>query len=72
MSNDNVTYQPASDEPIIYCRLCKDPAVGIYHMPEGCACAPDPVQALCAQHRQCAEPLAGMWPVVEGEKDVTG
>lgn len=25
-------------------------AVGIYYVPEGCNCFPDPVQALCQQH----------------------
>jgi hypothetical protein len=34
----------------IKCRFgCAHP-IGIYHVPEGCACWPDPVQALCAQH----------------------
>lgn len=33
------------------CRFsCDDPVVGIYYIPEGCWCWPDPVQALCAQH----------------------
>jgi hypothetical protein len=32
------------------CRFgCAHP-IGIYHIPKGCACWPDPVQALCAQH----------------------
>lgn len=29
---------------------CADPVVGIYHIPEGCWCFPDQVQALCGQH----------------------
>lgn len=34
----------------VLCRHgCADP-VGIYHIPEGCNCFLDPVQALCAQH----------------------
>lgn len=49
--------------PTIYCRLCDAPAVGIYHMPRGCICASDPVQALCAQHIQRATPIAGMWEI---------
>ena len=33
------------------CRFgCKSPSIGIYYVPEGCICWPDPVQALCAQH----------------------
>lgn len=45
--------------PAIPCRFsekgCKSPAVGIYHVPEGCHCWPDPVQALCVHHIQKAE-----------------
>lgn len=29
---------------------CVDEPIGIYHIPEGCNCFPDPIQALCAQH----------------------
>jgi hypothetical protein len=29
---------------------CQSHAVGIYYVPEGCNCFPDPVQALCEQH----------------------
>lgn len=50
----------AEKAPIIYCRLCATPAVDIYHMPGGCVCAADPVQALCAQHAAKASPLDGM------------
>ena len=25
-------------------------ATGLYHVPEGCNCFPDPIQALCEQH----------------------
>lgn len=52
----NMTEAP----PIICCRLCSAPAVDIYHMPGGCVCAADPVQALCAQHAAKASPLDGM------------
>ena len=34
----------------IKCRFGCDAPVGIFHMPEGCICWRDPVQALCAQH----------------------
>ena len=40
--------------PVLPCRFsargCQDHAVGIFHVPEGCHCWPDPIQALCAQH----------------------
>jgi hypothetical protein len=35
----------------VKCRFgCDDPVVGIYHIPEGCWCWKDPIQALCGQH----------------------
>ena len=35
----------------VRCRFgCDEEPIGIYHVPGGCACFPDPVQALCAQH----------------------
>lgn len=39
----------------IRCRFGCDDPVGIYHVPEGCICWRDPVQALCAQHFYKAE-----------------
>lgn len=36
-------------------RGCRGAVVGVYSVPEGCACWPDPVQALCAQHLITAE-----------------
>jgi hypothetical protein len=42
-------------DPEIKCRFgCYHP-VGIYHVPEGCICWKDPIQALCAQHLITAE-----------------
>jgi hypothetical protein len=40
------------DWEAIPCRheRCPTHAVGVYHVPEGCNCFPDPVQALCEQH----------------------
>jgi len=39
----------------VRCRFgCANP-VGVYHVPEGCICWSDPVQALCAQHFLTAE-----------------
>jgi hypothetical protein len=38
------------------CRFgCDSPVVGLFHVPEGCWCWPDPVQALCGQHAIKAE-----------------
>lgn len=37
------------------CRFGCEHAIGIYHVPEGCICWRDPVQALCAQHLYSAE-----------------
>ena len=31
------------------------PVAGIYHVPRGCICWPDPIQALCMQHFITAE-----------------
>lgn len=40
--------------PELPCRFsergCTGHAVGIFHVPQGCHCWPDPIQALCAQH----------------------
>lgn len=59
---DDVTPSPAPVQPpeggtgwpVLPCRFsargCQDHAVGIFHVPEGCHCWPDPIQALCAQH----------------------
>jgi hypothetical protein len=38
------------------CRFgCSSPVFGVYHLPEGCVCWPDPVQALCLQHSITAQ-----------------
>jgi hypothetical protein len=34
---------------------CRGEAVGIFHVPLGCVCWVDPVQALCAQHLEKAQ-----------------
>ena len=36
--------------PCRHAPRCSSCAVGVYHIPEGCNCFPDPVQALCEQH----------------------
>lgn len=42
------------------CRRCDDEAVAVFEFPEGCACSPEQVQALCAQHAFKATPRSGM------------
>ncbi len=40
----------------VKCRFgCDDLVHGIYHVPEGCHCWEDPIQALCWQHASKAE-----------------
>jgi hypothetical protein len=42
---------PRADLAALTCRFgCKSPVVGVFHVPAGCVCWRDPVQALCAQH----------------------
>lgn len=54
--------RPSLDAP---CRFgCKDPAAGIYYVPNGCICWPDPVQALCAQHIETAESVGPLYCIV--------
>lgn len=54
------------------CRFgCKNP-VGIYHVPEGCICWADPIQALCMQHFIKAEsegPITRIVDLIEGKID---
>lgn len=38
------------DWPNLKCRHGCDNPVGIFHVPKGCVCWPDPVHALCMQH----------------------
>lgn len=41
---------------LLRCRFNHDAAVvGLFFMPKGCVCWPDPVQALCRQHLIKAE-----------------
>jgi hypothetical protein len=38
------------------CRFgCGDPPVGIFHVPQGCVCFTDPLQALCLHHSERAQ-----------------
>lgn len=39
------------------CRFGCEDSIGLFFMDEGCACYPDHIQALCAQHATTAEPL---------------
>ena len=42
------------------CQRCDDEAVAVFEFPEGCACSPEQVQALCAHHAFKATPRGGM------------
>lgn len=50
------------------CRFGCDEVVGLFHVPQGCVCWTDPVQALCGQHAERAQSsgsitlIAGAWP----------
>jgi hypothetical protein len=38
------------------CRFgCDAPVLGIFHMPQGCICWTDPIQALCEHHADRAQ-----------------
>lgn len=40
----------------VRCRFgCDEPIYGVFHIPSGCVCWPDPVQALCWQHTEKAQ-----------------
>lgn len=41
----------------VKCRFGCEAPIGIYHVPAGCVCWPDPVQALCEQHVVTAESI---------------
>ena len=51
--------QPEIDWDKLQCRFASPthnaPVIGIYHVPKGCICWPDPIQALCMQHFVTAE-----------------
>jgi hypothetical protein len=47
------------------CRFGCDDPVGIYHMPEGCWCWPDQVQALCWQHADKAQSHGAITRIVD-------
>lgn len=43
----------------IKCRFGCDTPEGLYHVPSGCVCWSDPVQALCKQHEYTIETDGG-------------
>lgn len=56
----------------IKCRFGCDAPIGIFHVPEGCICWRDPVQALCGQHLYKAESMGSVICIVdfmEGQPD---
>jgi dCTP deaminase len=62
--------RPKVDVP---CRFgCRAPAVGIFYVPEGCICWPDPVQALCAQHVVTAESIGPVREIVSFRDPAAG
>lgn len=54
---------------ILKCRFgCEEPPAAIVYLPGGCACFPDTVQALCAQHIASCSPVDGIhWVVATGK-----
>lgn len=53
------------------CRFGCEGPVGIYHVPRGCVCWDDPVQALCPQHVVTAEsagPITALVALTEDGK----
>jgi hypothetical protein len=62
---DKLPFVPLSD---LKCRFGCEHVVGIFYIPDGCVCWPDPVQALCGQHAiksQSFGPIqliVGEWP----------
>lgn len=49
----------------IKCRFgCENP-IGIYHVPDGCICWADPIQALCPQHLLTAESIGPIEVIVD-------
>lgn len=52
------------------CRFgCKDPAVGIFYIKEGCICWPDHIQALCMQHFITAESEGDVLEIISFEEE---
>jgi hypothetical protein len=53
------------DFETLKCRFGCDNPIGIFHIPEGCVCWRDPVQALCMQHFVKAESTGPITIVVD-------
>lgn len=52
----SLALDPATEIPCRFAEVgCQSPATAIYHVPKGCVCWPDPVQALCDQHQNTIE-----------------
>jgi hypothetical protein len=47
------------------CRFGCDNPIGIFHVPDGCICWRDPVQALCMQHFITAESTGPITIIVD-------
>lgn len=57
----------------VRCRFgCTDMPIGIYHVPEGCICYRDPIQALCAHHFSRAQSEGHIiWLIARFAKGIT-
>jgi hypothetical protein len=66
--NELAQWGRSGEELDIRCRFGDHaPAVGIYWVPKGCICWPDPVQALCMQHFLTAESTGDIIRIVDLE-----
>jgi hypothetical protein len=61
----SVKIAPANEMAKVQCRFgCRAP-IGIFHVPAGCICFADPVQALCMQHLVKAESCGPITCIVD-------
>jgi hypothetical protein len=61
----DVTVAPPHELAKLRCRFGCDAPVGIFHVPAGCICWRDPVQALCMQHFVKAESTGPITCIVD-------
>lgn len=53
----------------IKCRFGCNHPIGLFHVPQGCICWTDPVQALCPQHFITAESNGPVTEIVSFERE---
>jgi hypothetical protein len=51
---------PTAVEDLEHCLRCGSPAVALFWFSQGCACSPERLQPLCAQHAIRATPRGSM------------